>query len=264
MQRQLTFFLAILLGLTLFLWAENGAVQPFQSCIAQETAGPIGDTDTAPEESAIVRDLARAEFTCTVRLIDAHSGFFIAFAALVIAGFAAVLTRITSQHATINRTIADAAIATNRAYLFIDIVAENFFFALNQIKAGGREQIEVEYRFVNDGKTPATIKRVEADFDIWDRIPDTIQYSSEITQSYIKRFIKADEVTETKQRVYDRIDPDLAGQILLGNRNVWFFGRVIYDDVFGNEWEHRFLWMFRGGGGAFFRPVAHEKHGKSS
>jgi hypothetical protein len=34
-------------------------------------------------------------------------------------------------------------------------------------------------------------------------------------------------------------------QIARGESELWFYGRVIYEDVFGNEHEHRFLYSWR-------------------
>jgi hypothetical protein len=43
-----------------------------------------------------------------------------------------------------------------------------------------------------------------------------------------------------------------AKSVVRAHSYVWFYGRIIYEDIFGVKHEHRFLWRYGGAHG--FRP----------
>jgi hypothetical protein len=85
----------ILVAFILFLLAENHIAQSFQTCVSQETAQKSADGSNYDSHDVAVS--IKAQFICTVRLVDAHNGFFAAIAAFIVAGFTFTLWRTTDR-----------------------------------------------------------------------------------------------------------------------------------------------------------------------
>jgi hypothetical protein len=55
---------------------------------------------------------------------------------------------------------------------------------------------------------------------------------------------------------------EAAASIRTGDSFLWLYGHVVYDDAFGREREHRFLYRYRIGPG--FQPYYHGDWNKST
>jgi len=78
---------AFLFVVAIFIWAENQIAPSFQSCVSQEA----------------ISDFIGSQTLCSIRLVDAHNGFFSAVAALVVAVFTIVLAVVTEKQARLTR-----------------------------------------------------------------------------------------------------------------------------------------------------------------
>jgi hypothetical protein len=148
---------ALLVAAALFILAENAFAPSFQACV---------DPDAAQQAWAglkanpwLVGIAAKTELVCSVRLIDAHSGFFAAFAAFILAGFAFALWRIGEVQAVELRRSVDHSIALQSPMVFVTEVsiepevwgAEDNWVSLPSCKCN------LVVHFENFGLSPAVI-----------------------------------------------------------------------------------------------------------
>jgi hypothetical protein len=111
----------------------------------------------------------------------------------------------------------------------------------------------VTYRIKNYGKTPAVIKEISHFLTCDTALPSDATYTpSDIIQR--SPMLSAGNATEEIVCQFGNLlkkrDTD---EVLRGQKSIWFYGRVIYDDIFGVEHEHRFVWRYHGGTKGF-RP----------
>jgi hypothetical protein len=72
-----------------------------------------------------------------------------------------------------------------------------------------------------------------------------------------------DDVRPHRCKMDEELTVPEAAAIVRAQSYIWFYGRILYDDIFGQEREHRFLWRFGGAHG--FRPnYEHPKYIKNS
>lgn len=118
----------------------------------------------------------------------------------------------------------------------------------------------VYYNFKNYGKTPAIIKEISARL-IYGKKPadepiyvpsDQVLREHMIASGEITTAILFDEARPHRCKLEDRMTLGQAKTIIRAQSYVWFYGRILYDDIFGMEHEHRFLWRY--GGAHNFRP----------
>lgn len=115
----------------------------------------------------------------------------------------------------------------------------------------------VSYCFKNYGKTPAIIKEISSRLVYFAKIPADPVYVARDTVLQ-ENMIASGEFTRSSYdtNLYCSLDTAItmrqAKTIINAQSYVWFYGSVVYDDIFGQEHEHRFLWRFGGKHG--FRP----------
>ncbi len=139
---------------------------------------------------------------------------------------------------------ADAAIAVERARFFIVIEHHNLPEVIinaesRGVLAGG-ENFSIRYRFQNYGKTPGIIKALTVDSMI---ATDAVEPSHHpvVISEFPEYMIGANGLT--KASWYSPIlVPDLSQVQAIGRNaaRLWFFGRLYYDDVFGEHQVHKF------------------------
>jgi hypothetical protein len=211
--------------------------------------------------------------------MERHNGAVTAVATIVIATFTVVLAIVTRRAARLTRIAANAARdsadalpALERAYVFIEI-EQNFIEAMRTIiqqsqdnreaaKAGNSVIVHtmprVNHQFVNHGKTPAIVKAISAELIHQAAMPEARYVGEPITgeivipagQIYpapaeikgppaLNQYFK--KTTNLASRI---IDADSADDLRAGRSFLWFYGHVVYDDVFGKEHETRFCWCY--------------------
>ena len=111
----------------------------------------------------------------------------------------------------------------------------------------------IGYRFKNYGKTPAIVKEISASVVCAPTLPDNPNYVPVdiiLRSQAISPGNDTDEFQCTSIEHFKKRETDA---VLRGQNSIWFYGRVVYDDIFGNEHEHRWLWRYHGGTKGF-RP----------
>src|SRR5260370_39185337 len=89
MKRWSAFLLSTIVLVMVFGTAENSISRSFQKCVSEESGANAAKS--ANEQRGSVVLLINSQAVCTLRLIDAHNGFFSSFAAFVIACFTITL-----------------------------------------------------------------------------------------------------------------------------------------------------------------------------
>lgn len=238
-------------------------------------------------------DLAQAEaerFATTV-IVGLHDfGDFIhifhdeilAMAAVVIAIFSIImgiftisLSRSTRIAANVAKQSAEALSQSERAHIFAKVLE---WSDISEATTVGNEEglqrdgpipasIKVEFCFENHGKTPAVLKMISRDIVYWASPPKWhIALTGNIPVVGLPR--EGDEIVdsgrETKGMNCEATNLVVrqAQSVIRGRLYVWFYGRVIYDDVFGATHEHRFI--YRRDTDGRLRSFSHPEYSKNT
>jgi hypothetical protein len=169
---------------------------------------------------------------------------------------------------------ADALPTLERAYVFIEIVPLSSGMQHTIQHFRDHDQItepfrpEIQCQFINHGKTPAIVKRISAFFAHYSDLPREVRYIDEPISGEI--VIQAGSVHpapyQTPGIFRDRIggmpefsffqkrvplstgpiDREAAQSLGEGKSFLWFYGHIVYNDIFGREHETRFCWWYNG------------------
>jgi hypothetical protein len=195
--------------------------------------------------------------------------------------------KVAQSNAKAARDSADALPRLERAYVFLEIdpdfpksiksILDDHQLKDEGLKDGASTTATVKYQFVNHGKTPAVIKSMSAEFHHWTKLPEEIRYID--NQMIGEIVIRASEIwppakPETKKHIFeeqgvsgvpdfyffqkqlpllDGIDSEAARSLRHPHSFLWFYGHIVYDDVFGTEHETRFCWYYNGLANSFQR-----------
>jgi len=207
---------------------------------------------------------------------DAHA--VTAFAAILIAIFTWTLWRSSEKMWSVTRVAANAAkqsadalVAAEQAQLLTIFEASNIPHVLSELgrhdhpaSAGVTtgERVSVRYVFKNYGKSPAILKEISHDLQHWNDLPDELRYFP-IPEMPKERAVMAGGSTESFQCiVMAPLTAGAATSIRTGDSFLWLYGHVVYDDAFGREREHRFLYRYRIGHG--FQPYDYKNYNKNT
>jgi hypothetical protein len=201
-----------------------------------------------------------------------------AIAVIFIAGFTWMMWRSSEQMWHASHAAADAAqrsanalVAAEQAQLVMVFGASNIAHALTELGAraqGGSdeappaERVFAQYVLKNYGRTLATLKEISHELVHWNRLPDALRYYP-IPALPKERTIVAGASTESLQCTMPvPLTSEAAASIRRGDSFLWLYGHAVYEDVFGQEREHRFLYRYRIGPG--FQPYYHQDYNRSS
>jgi hypothetical protein len=212
-----------------------------------------------PTDSVGLYTLVLAVFTALLAVVSGVQGFLLLRADKT--------ARIAADAA---KRSADAAFAAERARFFIVIESHNLRQIIGNVESRGilasGENFSIKYRFRNYGKTPGIIKELTLNSMIAAAPPDPPSHSF-VSKDFPERMIGANG--STPEDWYGPVTtPELSQvQAIGGNSSrFWFYGRLYYDDVFGNQQVHRFY--FRGnrtiGGEYVLQPFEYKDHNKST
>jgi hypothetical protein len=168
---------------------------------------------------------------------------------------------------------AEAAVATERARLYVQLGGNDFpgIFSLAQLydvtPSTVPENKGVSYNFKNFGKTPAIIKEVMHGISVA-KEPGVFVYGNTMDDQVGHVLY---EQAETKPNMLFHMgalatNSDVL-EVIKGNKTIWIFGRVIYEDVFGISQTHRFLFRYAkvGHQGSWvFQSYDYEHYNKST
>ena len=197
-----------------------------------------------------------------------------AFAAIVIAISTWTLWRssekmwgVANTAANAAKRSADALVAAEQSQLLAICEVSNITHILGEIgksdHAGSGEiavgeRASVQYVLKNYGKTPAVLKEISHDLQHWDHPPDELRYLP-IRIMPKERAVVAGGSSEPLQCILAApLTAAAAATIRTGDSFLWLYGRVVYDDAFGREREHRFLYRYRVGYG--FQPYYYKDY----
>ena len=161
-------------------------------------------------------------------------------------------TRVASKTA---KASAEHIPRIERAYLFVKVNVENFgsiptkYIEINDSNFNERigHLVVVDFAIENLEKTPAIIRQVSATLRHLTALSNEPNYDTELLVPK-NRFLGAGGETIPEIKVNEPIPTyEAVRQLWVGESFVWFYGRVIYDDIFGEEYEHRFIWRFSQG-----------------
>jgi len=124
------------------------------------------------------------------------------------------------------------------------------------------DRLFVQYVFKNYGRTLAVLKEISHELRHWSRLPDEVKYSP-IPALPKELAVVGGGSSEPLQCVLATpLSAEAATSIRTGDSFLWLLGRVVFDDAFGREREHRFLYRYRVGAG--FQPYRYKDYNKST
>ena len=191
-----------------------------------------------------------------IRWFEARShDFWLALLTGIIAVFTGCLWWSTRGLWDVTRQTVDNLVATERARFFI-VVSGNNLGLNTEFYCEGRPDTlnehskwRVSYFLKNYGKTPAIIRETSHFLINAAKPPDEPTYFPvDIVEGEFA--ISTDKSTKERTCFLDpscRIGQREAINIFKGETSLWFYGRVLYDDVLGGkEHEHCWLWRYNG------------------
>jgi hypothetical protein len=152
--------------------------------------------------------------------------------------------RIAADAAKLN---AQAVIAAERAYVFVEINLENVADIINymhDMPSVAPRPILIQYCFTNYGKTPAVIKSIGYGAVVAENLPRQREYSHVL---HLPTHLLGAE-TSTRMIEYDefKISAAVASSIRNLKDTFWFYGEIVYDDTFDRQ--KTFDFVFHVGG----------------
>jgi hypothetical protein len=248
-------FLAVAIFAIGMLFASSRLL-PVQNTATRQTAEV--QSLWIPTDSVGLYTLVLAAFTALLVGVSAWQGYFLLRA-----------DRTARIAANASKESADALTQSERAHVFIKIEAQDFMEAttsadLAKITIDGfvSTPVTVEYRFKNYGKTPATIKEVSRDIIVSANCPNEIEY---LPVEFVptERVLAADAETDPPWKcIRTHLSKGELMEIIRAQKSFWFYGRVLYDDVFGIGHEHRFIYRYNSSRG--WRSFDHETYSKNT
>jgi hypothetical protein len=153
----------------------------------------------------------------------------------------------TREAADAAKLSAQAVIAAERAYVFVEICLET---AVDMIKyMQGMQSVDprsilIQYRFTNYGKTPAVIKSISYGAVVAENLPRQREYSHVL---HLPTHLLGAE-TSTKTLEYDefKISAAIADSIQNLTDTFWFYGEIVYDDMFDRQKTFDFVFHVSG------------------
>ena len=142
-------------------------------------------------------------------------------------------SRIAAEAAKLN---AQAVIAAESGYVFVEICGQTVVDIIEYMKdmpSVAPRQILIQYRFVNHGKTPAVIKEISYGAIVAENPPRQREYSQVL---HLPTHLLGAE-KPTKMLEYDELEIShpIASSIRDLKATFWFFGNIVYDDMFGRQ-----------------------------
>jgi hypothetical protein len=223
---------------------------------------PAGESHSlwVPTDSVGLYTLVLAVFTAVLAGVSIFQGFLLLRADKT--------ARIAADAA---KRSADSAFAAERARFFIVIESHNLSSLVSNVEATGRilvggEKVSIQYRFQNYGKTPGIIKELSLASAV---APSPVDPQSHrlLYKDFTEHMIGANGSTKTVTYFPERLPNGFEIQAIGKNATrFWFYGRLYYDDVFGNHQVHKFY--FRSvrisGEGCILEPFDYGDHNKST
>jgi hypothetical protein len=166
---------------------------------------------------------------------------------------------------------ADALVASERARFFIVLERHSLSLQIRAVRDNGRlplgENVNFTFFFKNYGKTPGILKEQVIGSVIADELPETLLLPLSV-KNFPETMIGGGALTPP-----GNFGPDPAptsneiGAIGRNNTRFWFYGRLYYDDVFGDPQVHCFYFRSKSSSNmeeCVMEPVEPKGHKKST
>jgi hypothetical protein len=243
----------------------------FQQCVKSHANNDPASEHLEEGIPAFVRAIPTHRH-CIGAYVTNKNPVITALGTLVIAIFTTVLgiftvslsgSRIAAQAA---KESADALAQSERAQFFVIVRNEKIEALVRPIRLSiqanekvandeivGREQTTtVQCVFKNYGKTPAIVKEINLRLAYFENLPAEPVYIARDTVLSEFMVASGNETDPQNCELERRLTREQTNRVVRAQSYIWFYGRVVYDDVFGRKHQHRFLWRY--GGERGFRP----------
>jgi hypothetical protein len=208
-----------------------------------------------PPDQCSYWDAVTATIIKSFLFLDEHAGIVSAFAGLAVAIFTGVLWVVTGRAADAARAAADALPIVERAYVYPVIISVGpirdminratvyYLGDIDKLDTPANEMSDLSFCIKNFGKTPAIIKGVYAS---WGVIP-LKGFGAFIGRAVPESILGADgETSSIHIEMLQGITPNEARWIVDHTRTLAFEGIITFDDIWGVEYETRFLFRWDG------------------
>jgi hypothetical protein len=153
-------------------------------------------------------------------------------------------THTTIRAARASIKSAGAIVAAERARFFVVIDQCNLAHLVGKFQNEGRltpgENISISFRFKNYGKTPGILKERIIDSVIAEELPETLPLLLRV-KDFPETMIGS--MNETKLDWFGPAElptTEQMGAVMRNTKRFWLYGRLYYNDVFGNPQVHCF------------------------
>jgi hypothetical protein len=242
-------FVVLLLAVCFWiLWTSLG----FQECVKTYGANSPSSEHLKEGSSGIISAILMWRHCAGAYVVEMNA-VLTALGTIVIAIFTTILGIFTIRLAGSTRVAADAAnlnaeavISAERAYVFVE-VGRQYVMELIKQTAGTQQQpfnLRIEYYFTNEGRTPAIIRAISYGAIVSDDLPREREYSQVLhLPTHLLGAGKSTEVLE-----YDEfsLTPAIADSIIDLKATFWFYGNIVYDDLFGRQKTLEFVFYASG------------------
>jgi hypothetical protein len=187
----------------------------------------------------------------------------LALFALALATFSYFQLRPLRHTAFAARESAAALSALERAYVFLTVEGTNIDPLLLEARANiGAEMapmtvdgFSVDYRYENHGNTPAVIRAASVEFAHLTLLPSDLRYrDTPVDDEIVIRGGEANprDKVETRYLTTPLTQEDVI-RLSNGESFLWFYGHIVYDDIFGKGHETAFCWYYDGPAKSFYQ-----------
>jgi hypothetical protein len=191
-----------------------------------------------PIDSVGLYTLVLAVFTGLLVFVSGLQGYFLLRADKT--------ARIAANAA---KASADAAIATERARLYLVETHSNFLYIINVVSAysGPVEGATIstipaiKVRFKNYGKSPGTLQAICCELKF---SPNPFDFICSPRNNISEAIIEPGDSTDEITCIIDPLTVQEANEIKNGIAYLWLYGRAYYKDIFEQPQVHRFYRRF--------------------
>ena len=213
----------------------------FQECIKTYSENNPADEHLKKGGTAIVSTLLTWRHCSGAYVLDKNT-VINAIGTVVIAIFTTILAVFTVRLAGSTRIAADAAnlnaeavISAERAYVFVEIERQYVMDIIRQI-AGTHQppfKISIEYCFTNEGRTPAIIRAISYGAIVAENLPRVREYSQVLHLP--THLLGAGKSTKPLEYNEFGMTTTMADSIIDLKATFWFYGNIVYDDMFRRQ-----------------------------
>ena len=166
---------------------------------------------------------------------------------------------------------ATALVASERARFFVVLEKHNLSDLIKAVRDTGRlttgENFSIQFNFKNYGKTPGILKERVVGSIVADDLPQTLPLPLSV-KDFPETMIGSHDSTKSDWFSPNEFPiPAEVGEVGRNNKRFWFYGRLYYDDVFGDPQVHCFYFRSKSntaGEHCVLEPVEPKGHKKST